>query len=149
MMSETDRVLSERRRREIEDSSAAQGFLTPWGKRITALTWGRCVVELPFSEYVTQQHGFFHGGVIGAIGDTAGGYAAATTMPEGSDVLTLDYTISFLRPATGASLIAEGQVIKPGRTVTVTRVDVFAVASERRTLCAVLQQSVVQAPAKA
>lgn len=148
MSSEVDQTLTERRRVEIEASSAAQGFLTPWGKRITELGWGRCVVELPFSEHVTQQHGFFHGGVIGAIGDTAGGYAAATTMPEGSDVLTLDYTINFLRPATGDRLVGEGQVIKPGRTVTVTRVDIYAVAGERRTLCAVLQQSMVQAPAR-
>jgi uncharacterized protein (TIGR00369 family) len=68
-------------------------------------------------------------------------------MPEGSDVLALGYTINFLRPATGTLLVAEGQVVKSGRTVTITRVDVFAVDGERRTLCAILQQSVVQAPA--
>jgi acyl-coenzyme A thioesterase PaaI-like protein len=31
-----------------------------------------------------------HGGVIGAIADTAGGYAALTLLPQGSEVLTVE-----------------------------------------------------------
>ena len=55
---------------------------------------GRCVIDLPFSEAVTQQNGFFHGGVVGMLGDTAGGYAALTMLPHGSDVLTLEYKVN-------------------------------------------------------
>ncbi len=118
------------------------------GAEITRVTAGVCVIEMPFSAHVGQQHGFFHGGAIGALADTAGGYASMTVLPLGADVVTLEYKINFLRPAAGERLIAEGSVLRAGRSVTVARVDVFVVADGRRALCAALQQSVVKAPAR-
>ena len=145
-MSEADRDLSEGRRRQILTSFERQGLLRTMGARIVALEKGRCLVELPFSELVSQQHGFFHGGSVGALADTAGGYAAMTMMPDATDVLTLEYKINFLRPAAGQIVIAEGEVLRAGRSVTVTRVSVHAVYGDRRVLCAAMQQSVVPAP---
>jgi len=52
-------------------------------------------VEVAFSENVGQQQGFFHSGAIGAVGDAAGGYAAYSLMPVGSEVVTLEYKINF------------------------------------------------------
>jgi acyl-coenzyme A thioesterase PaaI-like protein len=40
---------------------------------------------MAFSERVGQQQGFFPGGVIGAVADTAGGYAALSLLPVGSE----------------------------------------------------------------
>lgn len=124
-------------------SFAKQGFLIGLGARISMLGEGRCSIEMPFSSSVSQQHGFFHGGAVGALADTAGGYAAMTMVPEGSDVLTLEYKINFLKPAKGSSIIAEGVVLRAGRSVLVTRADVFACEGESRILCAALQQSIV------
>jgi uncharacterized protein (TIGR00369 family) len=140
--------LATERRQEILASFARQGFLTAMGVRVLVLTAGRCALEMPFGKVVAQQHGFFHGGAIGALADTAGGYAAMTLMQDGADVLTLEYKINFLRPASGKLLIAEGTVLRAGRTVTITRVDVHACDGERRTLCAAIQQSIMQAPAR-
>ena len=103
---------------------------------------------MPFSDAVGQQHGFFHGGIIGAAGDTAGGYAALTVLPAGSEVLTLEYKINFLKPALGDSLAAEAMVLRAGRSVIVTRIDVGVIKGESRTLCAALQQRIVPAPSK-
>ena len=127
-------------------SFARQGLMRAIGAELTAFGSGRCTVGLPFSEAVGQQHGFFHGGVIGAVADTAGGYAALSLMPVGSEVVTLEYKVNFLRPAAGDRLLAEGSVLRAGRSVTVTRVDVFVEARGRRQLCAALQQSIVPAP---
>ena len=80
------------------------------------------------------------------MADTAGGYAALTLLPAGSEVLTLEYKINFLRPAAGAPLAAEGVVLRPGRSVTVTRVDVYVLTGDRTALCAALQQSIMRAP---
>ena len=84
--------------------------------------------------------------MIGAVADTAGGYATLTLLPLGSEVVTLEYKVNFLRPAAGERLLAEGSVLRAGRSVTVTRIDVFVEAQGRRTLCAAMQQSIVQAP---
>ena len=40
----------------------------------------------PFSGTVSQQQGYVHGGISGALGDTAGGYAAMMMLPESSEV---------------------------------------------------------------
>ncbi len=132
---------------EVRASFARQGLMRAIGAELSALGPGRCTVELPFSERVGQQRGLFHGGAIGAVADTAGGYAALTFLPVGSDVVTLEYKVNFLRPAAGERLVAEGSVLRAGRSVTVTRVDVFVEAGGRRGRhCAALQQSIVRVP---
>ena len=131
---------------EVIASFARQGLLRMIGAEMTRLTPGRCAITLPFSEEVGQQQGFFHGGIIGAIADTAGGYAALTLLPVGSEVLTLEFKINFLRPAAGDRLSAEGIVLRAGRSICVTRVDVFAERDGQRALCAALQQSMMRAP---
>ena len=138
--------LSAEKQNEVRASFARQGLMRAIGAELATLGPGRCAVALPFSEKVGQQHGFFHGGVIGAVADTAGGYAALSLLPAGSEVVTLEYKVNFLRPAAGDRLLAEGSVLRAGRSVTVTRVDVFVEAGGRGQLCAALQQSIVQAP---
>ena len=124
---------------EVRASFARQGLMRTIGAELATL------VEVPFSERVGQQQGFFHGGVIGAVADTAGGYAALSLLPVGSEVVTLEYKVNFLRPAVGDRLMADAAVLRAGRSVTVTRVDVFVEARGRRSLCAALQQSVMRA----
>ncbi len=142
---EDEQHLEDERRQEILASFARQGFLTSMGAHIVALAAGRCMIEMPFSEAVAQQHGFFHGGAIGALADSAGGYAAMTLVPEGEGVLTLEYKINFLRPAVGEAIVAEGTVLRAGRSVTITRVEVYAREGQRRVLCAAIQQSIARA----
>ncbi|MDJ0277157.1 PaaI family thioesterase [Sphingomonas sp. 2R-10] len=146
-MSGNDKALTAERRDSIVASFGRQGVLLGMGGRMASLDMGRCTLELPFGDAVAQQHGFFAGGAIGTLADVAGGYAAMSVAPAGHDVLTLEYKINFLRPATGAMLIAEAAVLRAGRLMIVTRVDVFD--AERR-LCAAMQQSIVpHAAAKA
>jgi uncharacterized protein (TIGR00369 family) len=132
---------------EVRDSFGRQGLMTSIGASCKELSHGRCAIELPFSELVGQQQGFFHGGIIGALADVAGGYAAMTLLPAGRDVLTLEYKINFLKPAAGDRLIAEGLVLRMGKSVCVTRADVFAEKNGHRTLCAAMQQSMMAAVA--
>jgi uncharacterized protein (TIGR00369 family) len=139
-------ILATAKESEVVASFARQGLLRTIGAELTSLAVGRCVIAMPFSESVGQQQGFFHGGVIGAIADTAGGYAALTMLPQGSEVLTLEYKINFIRPAAGDRLVAEGTVLRAGRSVCVTRADVFVELDGQRRLCAALQQSMMRAP---
>ncbi len=131
---------------EVHASFARQGLMRLVGASLTEVAPGRCTIELPFSEIVSQQQGFFHGGIIAAVGDNAGGYAALSLMSEGSEVVTLEYKVNFLRPAAGERLVAEALVLRAGRQVTVARIDVSIVQGDRRVLCAALQQSLMASP---
>lgn len=134
--------LSAERRESVLASFARQGVLLGMGGRMAFLDTGRCTLELPFGDAVAQQHGFFAGGAIGTLADIAGGYAAMSVAPAGHDVLTLEYKINFLRPATGALLTATATVLRAGRSAIITRVDVTD--SDDR-LCAAMQQTIVPA----
>jgi len=127
----------------IRDSFARQPFMQTLGAELGAVGAGRAEVVLPFREGVTQQHGFFHGGSIGAIADTAGGYAAFTLFPAGSTVLTVEYKINMMSPGKGERLVAVGEVTRSGRTLTVVRVDVYAEAGDTRTHCATATQTLI------
>ena len=95
------------------------------GASITMVEPGRVEVTLPWREDLTQQKGFVHGGIIGMIADTACGYAAYSLMPANASLVTVEYKINILAPALG-SLVARGEVIRAGRTLTVTRGEVYA-----------------------
>lgn len=122
-----------------------QGFPRNMGVSIVALDVGRCVLD-PFADAASQQHGFFHGGAIDALADTAGGYTAMTMVDGGRGVLTLEYKVNFLRTANGTLLVAESAVLRAGRSVIVTHTDVYALKDGQRTLCAAMKQSIIPAP---
>lgn len=127
----------------VRDSFARQAAMQLIGARLTQVEPGRCVIELAVRDDLTQQHGFVHGGVVGMIADSAGGYAAFTLMPADASVLTVEYKINMLAPAAGDLLIATGEVLKPGRSVSIVRADVFAVQGDRRTRVAAMQQTLM------
>lgn len=128
---------------KVRDSFARQPFMATIGARLGAVEPGRAEVVLEAAPGVTQQHGFFHGGAIGAIADTAGGYAAFTLFPPDSTLLTVEYKINFMAPGRGERLVAVGEVTRTGRTLTVVKVDVFAQDGERRAHCATATQTLI------
>lgn len=113
------------------------------GASLAAVTPGRAVIVLPHRGEITQQHGYIHGGVVGMIADSAAGYAASSLTDAGAEVLTVEYKLNLVAPASGERLVAEGQVVRAGRTLIVTRAEVFAEAGETRTLCALMQQTIM------
>ncbi len=120
----------------VRDSFARQAFMSHIGARMTHLSPGRCELTVTYSRDLTQQHHFFHGGVTGAIADTAAGYAAYSLMPAGASVLTTEYKINLLAPAEGEALVARAEVAKSGRTLTVVTADVFAIKDGEEVRCA-------------
>ncbi|MBV1693537.1 MAG: PaaI family thioesterase [Hyphomicrobiales bacterium] len=108
----------------VRASFDRQGFMRLMGARLVEVAPGRVVIELDKSPEVTQQRGQIHGGAIGAIADSAGGYAAMSLTPPGGEVATVEYKINFMKPASGALLRATGEVIRAGRTLTICRIDV-------------------------
>lgn len=115
---------------------ATQSFMTFLGVEVAAIRPGYAELRLPYRDVLCQQQGYFHGGVVGTLADNASGGAAGTLVPEGSHVLTVEYKLNLLAPAQGDQLIARGQVIRAGRTLIVSRSDVYEVHNEGESLCA-------------
>jgi uncharacterized protein (TIGR00369 family) len=110
---------------------------------------GRTEIHVPHWDGIEQQHGYVHGGVVGTIADSAGGYAAMSLVPAGASVLTVEYKLNLLAPANGDKLIARGSVVRAGRTLIVTQAEVFAVEGPKETLCALMQQTIMVMQGKA
>ena len=102
------------------------------GIEIVRVAPGEVDLAAAFRPDLAQQHGYFHAGVTSAIADSASGYAALSLFEPGHGVLTTEFKINLLNPAKGERLLAEGRVLKAGRTLTVCRSDVFAVDGEKR-----------------
>lgn len=129
--------------RRVRDSFERQKVMAFVGAELTSLTPGRCEIRLPYKPELSQQHGFFHGGVIGMIADSAGGYAAYTLMPADTSVLTVEYKMNLLAPGNGDLLIARGEVLKAGRNLVISRAEVYVVKAGREQHCAALQQTLM------
>jgi uncharacterized protein (TIGR00369 family) len=128
----------------VRESFGRQGLMTTLGAQIVTIEPGLCVIEMPFTPGVSQQQGFFHGGAIGAIADTASGYAAYSLMPPGAEILTVEYKLNLIRPALAPTLRAEGRVVRAGRTLTVCRADVFYQGAGGLEACALLQSTLMR-----
>jgi uncharacterized protein (TIGR00369 family) len=129
--------------RRIRISFARQGLNETFGAALGSVVAGSVEIVVPFAARVSQQHGFFHGGVMGAIGDSACGYAAMTLTPAGAEVLTIEYKINFLAPGRGECLVARARVTRPGRTVTVCAGDVFTMIGDEQKLVATMLATIM------
>lgn len=134
----------------IRESFSRQGLMRLLGAELVEVETGRVLIRLPRRPEVSQQHGYVHAGATSSIADSAGGYAALTMMPSGMEVLTVEYKLNLLAPAAGEWLDAIGTVIKSGRTISVCKLEVFAMCSDHEAkLVATGQQTLISVPADA
>lgn len=139
MFAPVDPLYEERIRR----SFARQGAMRLIGAQLTRVEPGATDITLPYRADLTQQHGYLHAGILSTIADTAGGYAGYTLFPADSSVLTVEYKLNLLAPGEGEFFVAEGRVVKPGRTLCIVQGEVYAWSGEHRTLCALMQQTLI------
>jgi uncharacterized protein (TIGR00369 family) len=126
--------------RELLES---QPFSVLVGAELEFVKPGHCVLALPVTERVQQQHGFVHGGVLAYLADNALTWAGGTAMRV--PVITSEFKINYLRPATGTRLVARADAVHVGRNQAVCRCDVFVVGEDgAETLCAVAQGTIVK-----
>ena len=113
----------------VRESFERQTFMSTLGARLISVSAGEVIIELEHREDLVQQNGFLHAGVTTAVVDSACGYAALTMMPEGSDVLSVEFKVNLLSPAAGSRFRAVGKVVKSGRTLTVCQGEMIALDS--------------------
>jgi len=133
----------------VRASFVRQGAMALIGADLVAVEPGYCSIALVPRPEVSQQHGYVHAGIVAAIVDAAGGYAGYTLFPEDASVLTVEFKLNLLAPAAGERLVAEGRVIKPGRTLAITQGEVYAERAGVRTRVALMQQTLMVMQGKA
>jgi uncharacterized protein (TIGR00369 family) len=104
------------------------------GIEVTVADTGSVEIEMPWRTEAGQYAGYLHAGLIGALIDTACGFAAATV--AGPHLLAAHFSVNCLRPATGQKFIARARVLKPGKSQVFTSCDLFAVDEEGEKLVA-------------
>ena len=77
-------------------SFARQGAMALIGAQMVDVRPGYCAIAITPRPEITQQHGYVHAGIVGAIVDSAGGYAGYTLFPEDSSVLTVEFKLNLL-----------------------------------------------------
>ncbi|MBS3998732.1 MAG: PaaI family thioesterase [Hydrogenophaga sp.] len=123
---------------------ASQPFSILIGAELSALSPGRCELQVPVTNAIQQQHGFVHGGVISYAADNALTYAGGTALRV--PVVTSELKINYLRPAIGERLVARADVVYAGKSQAVCRCDVFVVRDGVEKLCAIAQGTIVALP---
>jgi uncharacterized protein (TIGR00369 family) len=114
----------------VRSSFARQNVMKAIGAELTLVTPGIIEIEMPYSQNLTQQHGFLHAGVISTVLDSACGYAAYSLMPENAAVLTIEFKVNLLAPGKGERFLFRGSVTKPGRTIVVADGQAYAIAAD-------------------
>jgi uncharacterized protein (TIGR00369 family) len=132
----------------LRDSFQRQTIMATIGATLETVEKGRAVIALPYARHICQQHGFLHAGVVTTIVDSACGYAAFSMMPPGSAVLTVEFKVNLMAPAKGERFLAEGRVVKAGRTLSVTQGEVTAIEGEKRSTVAIITATMMRLEAK-
>lgn len=87
---------------------------------------GRCVFQVPATEWLTSPLGTVEGGVTSCLADLSMACAVQTTVPAGTAYAPIDLRVQFVRPVApdGRAVTATGTVVHRGRTTAVARADV-------------------------
>jgi len=131
---------------KVRESFARQAMMKTLGAEMSSVRSGATEIRFPVAPSLTQQHGYVHAGAVTTVLDSACGYAALTVAPEGSEVLSVEFKVNLLSPATGNSIVARAQVKRAGKTLAVCTADAFAVRPDGEKLIATMLATMIYVP---
>ncbi len=82
-------------------------------------------VKLPVKDLLINSAGVVHGGIISSMADVAMSNLIPANQEGKQQALTADLHVSFLKPASGAYLVANAKIVKQGRTLIRTECSIF------------------------
>jgi uncharacterized protein (TIGR00369 family) len=125
-------------RERVRASFAQQSIMATLGVICERIEAGECDLAFARRDDLLQQHGFVHAGVLATVLDSACGYAAASLMPAGTGVLSIEFHTHLLSPAAGERFVARAHVVRAGRSITVVRAEAFAQNAGAEKLVAIM-----------
>ncbi|MCW8906044.1 MAG: PaaI family thioesterase [Sedimenticola sp.] len=134
---------------QVQSAFAGQPMLAALGMELVRVAPGFCELRLPFRDDISQNHGYFHGGAIATLADVSGGFAGWSLLPEGMWIVTVEYKTNIVAPGRGEYLIGRGRVVRSGRTLTTTEIEILAVDGDgQESLCATALQTLMAVEAR-
>lgn len=91
----------------------------------------RLIVEMDNRPDLTNTRGAIQGGLVATLIDIAAGRLAGRHVGPGQDVTTADMNVHFLAPVIVGPARAEATIVRAGRRIIVTAVDVIDVGRDR------------------
>jgi len=86
---------------------------------------GTVEMSMAVGPALKQYQGVVHGGALASLADTAATFAALTVLPDGMDLVTIEFKINFLSAVRAGRAIARAHVVRAGRRVSIAHVDVY------------------------
>ena len=142
-----DKTISKERIARLKEEFF-QGFVKTCGINLVSLEHGRAESRLELTGAHSQQDDFAHAGVMATMADHTAGYAAFSVVTKDYRILTLEFKINFLRPATGDALVCRAQVVKEGKSILVADSEVFSQSNGLEKLVAKALVTLMPVPAK-
>jgi uncharacterized protein (TIGR00369 family) len=87
-------------------------------------------VECPLRDDLLNSNGVLHGGVTASIADEAAWHALIHEHKGHREMTTTELKVNYLRPLAGKKVVARAYVLRAGKKLCVTRVDLLD--SQRR-----------------
>ncbi|HAA94763.1 MAG TPA: hypothetical protein DHW65_03555 [Dehalococcoidia bacterium] len=133
---------------KVRDSFGRQTAMQTLGAVMNRVSAGQVEIEMPYRAGLDQHQGVIHGGIVTAIIDTACSHAAYSLCAPGTNVSTMEYKVNFVTPARGERLVARGEVVRPGATVSVCKGDVIAYENGEAKLVATMLTTMMMVPGR-
>jgi uncharacterized protein (TIGR00369 family) len=118
--------------RELADRVTRSPYVARLGLLVDTIALDRVVVRVPYKDENSNPGKALHGGVAASTIDVAGVLAAWTGLAAARDVEsgTLDLSVNYLSAAIGEDIVAEAAVLRRGKEIVYTDVDVKNVAGK-------------------
>jgi uncharacterized protein (TIGR00369 family) len=109
---------------QLRAVNAASAYNRAAGFELLSADDGKCELAVDAKPDLLNHAGVLHAGVMGAMIDTACGFAAASMVGA---VVASHYSVNSYRPGKGARFVARAEVIKHGKRQVFATAKLFAV----------------------
>lgn len=140
--------MNQRNRPLVERIFASARFVQSLGIELVSFGQGWCQTRISALPAHLQQHDFVHAGVIMTLADHTCGGAAASTVPEDKDVITVENKTSFLRPASSPELTCRAQILRAGKNLIFVEAEVHGLRDGGTVLVAKASSTLAVIPAE-
>lgn len=117
--------LSEQQVERLKRAARSLPFVSLCGIELESAEPGSAVMSLAVREELKRDNGVVHGGAIATLIDTCTAFAIIPLLEEDEHSVTVDLTISYLRPLTTGTATASAKILREGRRVIVLSAEVL------------------------
>lgn len=108
----------------VKSFSEAIPFWQFLGLKVAELQSGYARLLLPVRPEYANMRGNLHGGLISSLIDMGGAAAVRSLVLMSRPFITVELKLNYLEPAPLAATVIEGRVVRSGKTIAVTNVEV-------------------------